>query len=182
MSRSFAVAFAGVPGSSKTIISNYLSTKFNLPVFNNDQLRFEVKEDMRAANINIPEVLDEYERRYTERFEDFLSTGHSMLLDGSIDRRWGQTKKQLKKFGYAWFVIDMEFSPKFLEEFFIATGRPKFLDQLSKYLDDHAKFMKKYVGDVGVQITDDQFYDRLKIAESALRKFINDLENGGIKS
>lgn len=181
MSRSFAVVFAGVPGSSKTIISNYLSTKFNLPVFNNDQLRFEVKEDMRAANINTPEVLAEYERRYTERFEDFLSTGHSMLLDGSIDRRWPQTKEQLEKFGYGWFLIDMELTSEFLEKFFIATGRPKFLDQLPRYLDDHAKFMNKYSEDVNIQINDAHFPDRIKIAEAALRKFINDLENGSIK-
>jgi len=176
MSKSFAVVFAGVPGSSKTIISNYLSVKFGLPVFNNDQIRFEVKEDMMADNINRPDVLAEYERRYKERFEELLSTGHPMLLDGSIDRRWPQTKEQLKKFGYEWFLIDMELSKKFLDQFFVSTGRPKFLDQLPRYLEDHAKFMKDYSDDVNIQITDELFPKRLEIAASGLRTFIDNLE------
>lgn len=176
MSKPFAVVFAGVQGSSKTIISNYLSVKFNLPVFNNDQLRFEVKEDMMADNINRPDVLAEYERRYKERFEELLATGHPMLLDGSIDRRWEQTKSQLKKAGYAWFVIDMELSPAFLKKFFIATGRPKFLDKLPRYIEDHQKFMEKYSGEVSLQITDELFLKRLELSAKGLQEFINNLE------
>lgn len=181
MTKPYAVVFAGVPGSSKTIISNYLSVKFHLPVFNNDQLRFEVKEDLMADNINIPAVLAEYEKRYKERFEELLATGHPMLLDGSIDRRWPQTKKQLKKFGYVWFVIDMELSPAFLKKFFVATGRPKFLDQLPKYLDDHQRFMRDYAADVSLQITDELFFNRLQIAADGLIKFVNSLEKESLK-
>jgi len=176
MTKPYAVVFAGVPGSSKTIISNYLSVKFNLPVFNNDQLRFEVKEDLRAANINIPEVLAEYERRYKERFEELLSTGNPILLDGSVDRRWAQTKNQLMVAGYAWYMIDMELSEAFLEKFFVATGRPKFLDQLPRYIKEHDQFMQKYSDDVGLQITDELFLKRLQIAADGLTKFIDSLE------
>ncbi|MEX1995712.1 MAG: hypothetical protein WD887_02965, partial [Candidatus Saccharimonadales bacterium] len=78
----YAVVFAGVPGSSKTIISNYLSGKFGLPVFNNDQLRNEVKEDMLADNINIPAVLAEFERRQTQRRLEVLATGRPIIFDG----------------------------------------------------------------------------------------------------
>jgi len=38
----YIVAFAGVVGSSKTPISNYLSGVFGLPVFNADAVRSEV--------------------------------------------------------------------------------------------------------------------------------------------
>ena len=175
MSQPFAVVFAGVPCSSKTIISNYFSAKFGLPIFNNDQLRFEVKEDMMADNINRPDVLAEYERRYTERFEELLATGHPMILDGSIDRRWPETKAQLEKFGYAWFLIDMELSESFLREFFVATGRPKFLDKLPRYLEDHRQFMERYSSDVSIQITDDMFLKRLELSASGLREFIDNL-------
>jgi len=41
----FCLTFAGAAGSSKTPISNYLSTKLLLPVFNNDAIRTEVIED-----------------------------------------------------------------------------------------------------------------------------------------
>ena len=175
MSKPFAVVFAGVQGSSKTIISNYLSAKFNLPVFNNDQLRFEVKEDMMADNINRPDVLAEYERRYKERFEELLATGHPMLLDGSIDRRWEQTKDQLKAADYAWFVISMELSPSFLERFFVATGRPKFLDKLPNYIADHEKFMADHSREVNLQISDEQFPKRLELSAKALQEFIDNL-------
>ncbi len=172
MIKPYAVVFAGVPGSSKTIIANYLSVKFNLPVFNNDQLRFEVKEDMMAANINRPDVLAEYEKRYKERFEELLATGHPMLLDGSVDRRWPETRRQLEGFGYDWMLIDMELSKGFLERFFVATGRTKFLEQLPKYLDDHRKFLEKYQDDITLKITDRAFKDRLRVAATALEEFL----------
>jgi len=181
MTKSYVVVFAGVPGSSKTIIANYLSVKFNLPVFNNDQLRFEVKEDMMAANINAPEVLAEFEKRYKERFEEFLTTGHPMLLDGSIDRRWKETKKQLGAAGYVWYMIDMEMTEPFLKDFFIATGRPKFLDQLPRYLEDHRQFMKQYSSDVSLQITDETFPDRLRLAADGLQAFLDKLEKEPVK-
>ena len=39
------ITFAGCVGSSKTPISNYLSTKLNLPIFNNDAIRSEIIEN-----------------------------------------------------------------------------------------------------------------------------------------
>jgi hypothetical protein len=176
MPKPFAVVFSGVPGSSKTIISNYLSVKFLLPVFNNDQLRFEVKEDMRADNINRSDVLAEYERRYKDRFEELLATGHPMLLDGSIDRRWPQTRRQLQQFGYRWYLIEMALSEAFLRKFFIDTGRPKFLDQLPRYIEDHEKFIKEYGGEIDLRIGDDDFSRRLGMAQNGVSEFIKLLE------
>jgi hypothetical protein len=176
MSSSFAVTFAGVPGSSKTIISNYLSVKFNLPVFNNDQLRFEVKEDMMVANINEPKVLAEYEKRYKERFEGLLLTRHPMLLDGSVDRRWSQTKLQLQQNGYSWLIISMDLSEEFLKHFFVVTGRPKFLAKLPKYIADHDNFNRLYSGDVGLSINDEKFTQRIKLSATALQHFLSELE------
>lgn len=172
MNKPYAVVFAGVPGSSKTIISNYLSVKYNLPVFNNDQLRFEVKEDMMTDNINRPDVLERYERVYIERFEELLRTGNSMILDGSIDRRWVQTKQQLQAHGYSWFMISIDLSKEFLDKFFIATGRPKFLDKLPKYIQDHNAFLEKYSSEVSLHITDDTFKNRIHLAANNLKKFL----------
>lgn len=44
--KKICITFAGAVGSSKTPISNYLSTKLNLPIFNNDAIRSEVIEDL----------------------------------------------------------------------------------------------------------------------------------------
>jgi len=38
----FVILFAGAVGSSKSPIANYLSPKLNIPIFNNDAIRFEV--------------------------------------------------------------------------------------------------------------------------------------------
>lgn len=45
------ITFAGCVGSSKTPISNYLSTKLNLPIFNNDAIRSEIIENKGFLNI-----------------------------------------------------------------------------------------------------------------------------------
>ena len=37
--KKFCITFAGAVGGSKTPIANFLSTKLNLPVFNNDAIR-----------------------------------------------------------------------------------------------------------------------------------------------
>jgi hypothetical protein len=175
MKKPYAVVFAGVPGSSKTIVANYLSIKFNLPVFNNDQLRFEIKEDLLVDNINIPEALAEFEKRYKERYLELLATGNPAIVDGSVDRSWVKHKKRLKKAGYIWYMINMELSKEFLEKLFNSTGRSKFLTRLPGYLEQHRRFMQKYSDDVNLQITDDKFKDRLKLASEGLQKFINKL-------
>jgi cytidylate kinase len=44
--KKICITFAGAVGSSKTPISNYLSSRLNLPIFNNDTIRSEVIEDL----------------------------------------------------------------------------------------------------------------------------------------
>lgn len=169
----YAVVFAGVPGSSKTIISNYLSGKFGLPVFNNDQLRNEVKEDMLADNINIPAVLAEFERRQTQRRLEVLATGRPIIFDGSVDRRWEETKTQLQDAGYDWFMIELGLSKEFLVRLLNSTGRSKFVEtQLDNYLQHHQEFAAKYDEDITLKITDDTFKDRLRVSAEALEVFI----------
>src|SRR5690349_1208404 len=102
MSKSFAIVFAGVPGTSKSIIANYLSYKFNLPVFNNDQIRWEVCEDYQVDSIHTPGALDEFHRRFKVRRKDALSMGNPIILDGSVDRQWESYKKELQNAGYDW--------------------------------------------------------------------------------
>jgi hypothetical protein len=181
MRQPYAVVFAGVPGSSKTIVANYLSVKFNLPVFNNDQLRFEVREDLMVDDINIPRALAEFEKRYKQRHLELLATGNSMILDGSVDRRWAEHKKQLQDAGYVWYMIDMCLSEEFLTKLFTATGRANFLTRLPGYLEQHEQFMQKYSNDVRLRITDDEFPDRLELSAEGLQAFLDTLEKQLLK-
>jgi predicted kinase len=176
MSRPFAVVFAGLPGTSKSIIAFYLSGKFGLPMFNNDQLRFEVKEDLLADNINRPDALAEFERRLTERVDEILSTKRPIILDGSVDRRWVERKAQLDKHGYGYFLINMELSPEFIENLWIMTGRQALISKyLYPYIPDHQKFLEHWHDEINLEINDRNFMDRNKIAAVALQEFVKDL-------
>lgn len=173
MSKPYAVVFAGVPGSSKSIVAHYLSETFGLPIFSNDNLRYEVREDLKTDNINQPRVLAEYEKRLKQRRQALLATKRPVILDGSVDRRWAETKQQLQTAGYDRFLINMELSKKFITELFSHTARPKSIKQLPAYLQQHRDFVKQFKDDISLQITDETFPDRLQIAADGLQKFID---------
>lgn len=113
MKQPYIVVFAGAPGSSKSIVSHYLSMEFSLPILNRDTIRSEVKEELLVSNINEPHALVEFEQRFTDRWEEALALGESFILDGSIDRSWPRTKPELQLAGFRWFMIDMELSRDF---------------------------------------------------------------------
>jgi predicted kinase len=176
MKQPYAVVFSGLPGTSKSIIAFYLSGTFGLPMFNNDQLRFEVKEDLLADNINRPDALAEFEKRLTERVDKILSTKRPVILDGSVDRRWEERKAQLDKHGYKHFLINMELSPQFIENLWIKTGRRELIDKyLYPYIADHQNFLEHWHKEINVEINDDNFKDRNQLSALALQNFIDNL-------
>jgi hypothetical protein len=182
-----AVVFAGVPGSSKTIIAFYLSGKFDLPMFSNDTLRYEVKEDMLVdrlvlpedllqRGINAPAALAEYERRLKERHLELLSTGRSIIFDGSVDRTWTERKQRLIDHGYTYYLISIELSRPFLEALFSATGRASSIAELDHYFEHHERWLELYAGDVDLEITDANFRNRREVAADGLSGFLERLE------
>jgi predicted kinase len=173
MSKPYVITFAGVPGSSKSIIAHYLSINFSLPIFSTDNIRYEVKEDLLVSDINEPKASKEYNYRQNKRFQDILELKKNFILDGSVDRRWQEVKNQLNAAGYNWCLIDMELSRDFMINLYTKTNRPRAIEELDAYLVQHANFMKKYSSDVKLKITDQLFKDRNSIAEKTVRKFID---------
>lgn len=49
--KQICILFAGPIGSGKSPIANYLSYKLNLPIFNNDTIRTEVREDLLKMDV-----------------------------------------------------------------------------------------------------------------------------------
>ncbi len=173
MAKPYAVVFAGVPGSSKTIVAQHLSCRFGLPIFSSDVVRSEVKEDLLASNINKPEALAEYEKRYEARFAKLLAEGSPLIFDNSVDRRWSTIKHKFQDEGYEWFMIDMELSRNFLVRLFKATGRQKFIDEeMDAYLMQHQSFLNRFDEDINLRITDYTFAKRLVVSENGLRQFL----------
>jgi shikimate kinase len=172
MSKPYVIVFAGVPGSSKSIIAYYLSITFSLPIFSTDNIRNEVKEDLLVSNINEPEALKEFNSRQAKRFQEILGRKQNFIRDGSVDRHWQEIKEQLASAGYSWCLIDMELSRDFMTNLYSKTDRLRAVEELDAYLAQHTDFMRKYTSDVTVKITDQLFKDRNSIAEVAVRKFL----------
>ena len=165
----YAVVFAGIPGTSKTPIAHYLSCKFNLPILSTDQIRYEVREDLLADSINRPDALKEFNKRRDARFEQLLMAKTAFILDGSIDRRWAETKKVLEAAGYVWFMINIELTKPFLIKLYESTGRTEFANELmDRYLAQHNEFLDMFSSDINLQIEDKTFADRLEASAQAL--------------
>ena len=170
----YVITFAGVPGTSKTIISYHLSMRLGLPIFSTDNLRYEVKEDLLVANANVPEARAEYERRYNERWTSALAARAPFIRDGSVDRQWVPVKQELQAAGFEWFLIDMELSYSFMKRLYLSTGRPGAARELDSYVTQHESFMSNHSADVSFQIADEDFPRRREMAEDAVRKFMDD--------
>jgi predicted kinase len=180
----YAVVFSGVPGTSKSIVAHALSCNYDLPILSSDNVRFEVKEDLRVQNLNIREDLNfssvnqngalvEYERRIKERRHEALARGMPVILDGSVDRTWQDVRDQLQEHNYDWFMVDMELSRKFLEELYTGTGREAYIGQLDAYIADHQRFLAQHSEDISLEITDATFLDRRKVAIDGLGRFLD---------
>ncbi len=162
------ITFAGVVGSSKTPISNYLSTKLNLPVFNNDAIRTEIIEDLWYFDI------DEHIKRRNIRLEEIINIGESFICDVSIDREWDKFKDKLLSNNYDFFIISLNLSKKLLIKLYKSKEYFESLDRIDELINDHNVFLDNYSKDITLNITDKDFLDRLKIA---YLKIINTYEN-----
>jgi hypothetical protein len=172
MSKPYVITFAGVPGSSKSIIAYSLSEVFSLPIFSTDNIRYEVREDLGVGNINEPKALKEFEHRQATRFRQMLARKQDFIRDGSVDRHWSEIKEQLVSSGYRWCLIDMELSKGFLISLYSKTRRLGAIDELDAYFEQHSNFMKESSSDVTLKITDQLFKDRTLAAEAAVRNFL----------
>lgn len=167
MKQPVCITFAAPVGSSKTPISNYLSGKLNLPVYNNDAVRTEVIEDEG--------FLDEkkFLKIRDDRLKDILEKKISFILDASVDRRWKFLNDWLKKYGYNWIIISIDLSKDFLKKLYQVKGYTDSLKSIDKLMRDHDNFLENYSPEVKIRINDDNFSQRLEICYQAVKKIFN---------
>ena len=161
------ITFAGCVGSSKTPISNYLSTKLNLPIFNNDAIRSEIIENKGFLNI------EEHKKIRDRRLKEVLDSWISFIADISIDREWIGFKEQLSKYTYKYFIISLDLSKELLIKLYQAKGYDESLKRLDTLLQDHEKFLERFSDDVEFSISDDQFLNRLELSLKNVDDWIN---------
>lgn len=175
MKSKYIITFAGVPGSGKTPIANYLSQAFNLSVFNTDAIRKEIAED------NFGFDREKFNKLRDERLQKLVDKNMSFILDGSVDREWDHYKET---FGTSFdiFIISMDLSKGLLNKLHESNielyGRmydSKISQEYNydKWMGDHQSFIDKFGDLVNLSITDKNFKDRLKLCEEKVREWIS---------
>lgn len=166
MNQRYCILFAGAIGSGKSPIANYLSYKLNLPVFNNDIIRTEVKEDLLRMDE------EEYERRRSQRAKEILEKGDSFIYDASIDRKWEKYKQALLDSGFNPIIVSLDFTKEKLIEIWKAKGYTEF-NALDRTIEDHKLFLENHRIEVSVHLTDEVFLSRLESALTGVKETLN---------
>ncbi len=164
--KKICITFAGAVGSSKTPISNYLSTKLSLPVFNNDAIRSEVIEDLGVLNAK------EYLKRRNSRLKEIIEYGNSFIYDASIDREWKKFKGKLISSNYDFFIISIDLSKNFLIKLYKAKKYFESLERIDELIQDHDNFLNKYSDEICLHITDKNFIKRIQISYKSVKQYL----------
>ena len=164
----FAILFAGVPGSGKSPIANYLSWNLGLPVFNNDVLRAEYKEDNGTFSVA------GYEELRDDRLDALALTGTNFIYDASVDRSAARFAEWLDKNGYLSFVISLDLDKEFIEKLYVAKEYTQ-LDLLEEWYEQHDAFLNEYPEVPDVRINAKNFADRLTISLQSARAWVDSL-------
>lgn len=162
------ILFAGAVGSGKTPISNYLSYKLNLPIYNNDAIRSEVIEDLWELDSQ------EHIKRRDQRLKELLNSNISFIADFSIDRIRDSFKEELKQRKYQRYLISIDLSKDFLTQLYQNKKYTESLLLLNQIFEDHEKFLKKYKNDVNLSINNDNFKERLELAYQGAKQYLQD--------
>lgn len=165
------IVFAGPVGSSKTPIAHYLSCNLNLPLFSNDAIRTEVKEDLLRFDIQ------EFEKRRDERLQLLVASGVSFIDDASMDRDWVKVSHWLEQAGYKCFVISLDLSRDLLLKLYSVKGYEDSAGRIDELLSQHQQFLGAYGDTVAMHITDANFHNRLAFALQEARAWIR--QQGG---
>lgn len=164
--RKICITFAGVPGCGKTPITNYLSTTYNLPVFNNDALRSQIIEDIWYFDSKKHIILR------NERLRNIIQSWISFICDASIDRIWEWFKKQLKENDYDIYVISFDLSKEKIIELYQNKEYHSFMDIIDQTIKDHHNFISQHLSDINYSITDEIYTQRIELSSTALRNYL----------
>jgi len=166
VSQPICIAFAGAAGSSKTPIAYHLSWNLGLPVFNNDAIRSEVREDLLKYDDDI------YVSRRNMRLKQLISEEKSFIYDASVDRYWADLQSMLNEHNYRYTIISMDLSKELLQKLYKAKDYTA-IDRLDTWIEQHDKFVQSHEDRIGLHIADIEFSERLGLSISYVREFFH---------
>ena len=151
----------------KSPITNYISTKLWLPIFNTDSILSEVCEDLLEVN------REEANKRVKERLDKIINNWISFIYDASIDRKWEQLREILIRNNYKIFIISIDLDKETLLNFYKTKSYFESIEKLEKVYDDHQKFLEKYWNEINIHIDNKNYSERLEIVYEAAKHRIN---------
>ena len=160
------ISYAGAIWCGKSPITNYISTKLWLPVFDTDAIRSEVVEDL----MKFDEI--EINKRIKERLNSVIEDWKSFIYDASIDRTRWILKKILIKNNYKFFIISIDLDRDTLLSFYKAKSYSESIKMVDKVYEDHQKFLKDFWEDIDMHIDIKTYKNRLKNVYRAVNKWI----------
>ncbi len=166
MKQPICITFAWVPGSGKTPITNFLSTKIDFPIFNNDAIRSEVIENYGFLDEKV------HLKIRNERLLEIMEQWKSFILDASIDRVWFEKKNLMKKFNYKVFIISLDLGENLIKKWYKNKNYTSFLEDFDTLFTDHKKFLEHFSDEVNLHITDLEYKNRLKLSFEAVNEFL----------
>ena len=160
------ISYAGAIWCGKSPITNYISTKLWLPVFDTDAIRSEVVEDL----MKFDEI--EINKRIKERLNSVIEDWKSFIYDASIDRTRWILKEILIKNNYKFFIISIDLDRDTLLSFYKAKSYSESIKMIDKVYEDHQKFLKDFWEDIDMHIDIKTYKNRLKNVYRAVNKWI----------
>ncbi len=155
----------------KSPITNYISTKLWLPIFNTDSVRSEVCEDFLKFDEN------EAQKRIKERLSNIIQNGVSFIYDASVDRkRKNLIKDILIKNNYRYFIISIDLDKKTLVDFYKAKWYNESMKRIDEVYEDHQNFLKNFSNDINMHINETNYQNRLENVYKVVSQRIK--ENG----
>lgn len=162
----------------KSPITNYISTKLWLPVFDTDAIVSEVCEDFLKKD------WDEIRKRSEERLNLIINDWKSFICDCSVDRKRWKIKESLIKNQYKYFIISIDLDKETLLNFYTVKSYYESMERIDKVYEDHQNFLKEFSDDISVHVNEKNYKDRLKDVYRLVSQRVEKLrmgENGMIK-
>ena len=154
----------------KTPITNYISTKLWLPVFDIDAIRSEVREDLLVWDEN------EVKNRANKRLNSIIKEWKSFIFDVSVDRTWWKIKETLLKNHYNYFLISIDLDKKTLVDFYKAKWYDESMKRIDEVYEDHQNFLKIFSNDINMYINETNYQNRLENVYRVVSQWIKKFE------
>ena len=164
------ICYAWVIWCWKTPITNYISTKLWLPVFDTDAIRSEVREDLLVWDE------DEVKNRANKRLNSIIKEWKAFIFDVSVDRTRWKIKEILLKNHYNYFLISIDLDKKTLSNFYKAKWYDESMQRIDNVYEDHQNFLKEFSDDINMHINERNYQNRLKNVYRVVSQWIKKFE------